>query len=231
MSVNFDSPYYPFDKVQSGYSTFAGAEKLPKKLVDYLLDMPDKNGYQPADDNDRARVRLMKYLCYDGANPLGRKLPAPGEKLSIVFDGETPILDTEEQKKRHPLGYRLYPLEYWGQAQKMAQTVLKIYMGRVIPTSAFTASIGIYFDILCNYGHETTTRTDDYSRSYNIEQCLIEALDGVNLGGAGVISFDRMAHPDNGSRAIYDQGMNVGRRLHMSLSWAEGDGEGVVSTY
>lgn len=231
MSIDFASPYYPFEKVQSGYNTFAGAEKLPKKLVDYLLDMPDKNGYQPADDNARARVRLMKYLCYDGANPLGKKLPTPKEKLSVVFDGEAPILDTAEQREKHPLGYRLYPLEYWGQAQKMAQTVLKVYMGRVIPNSAFTASIGVYFEILCNYGHENTTRTDDYSRSYNIEQCLIEALDGVNIGGAGVVSFSRMEHPDNGSRAIYDQGTNVGRRLHMSLSWAESDEGKIVTTF
>ena len=231
MSVDFANPFYQFEKMQSGYNTFAGAEKLPKKLVDYLLDMPDKNGYQPVDDNGRARVRLMKYLCYDGSNPLGEKLPTPKEKLYVVFDGEAPVLDTAEQREKHPLGYRLYPLEYWGQAQKMAQTVLKIYMGRVIPTSPFTASIGIYFEILCNYGHETTTRTDDYSRSYNIEQCLIEALDGVNIGGAGVMAFDRMAHPDNGSRAIYDQGMNVGRRLHMSLSWAESDEGNVVTGY
>lgn len=89
----------------------------------------------------------------------------------------------------------------------------------------------MYFDILCNYGHETTTRTDDYARSVNIEQCLIEALNGVNIGGAGVMSFDRNAHPDNGSRAIYDQGTNVGRRLHMSLSWAESDEGSVVTTF
>ena len=45
------------------------------------------------------------------------------------------------------------------------------------------------------------------------------------------MSFDRNAHPDNGSRAIYDQGTNVGRRLHMSLSWAESDEGSVVTTF
>lgn len=231
VQVQFDSPYYPFEQVQTGYGKFRGEEKLPKKIVNFLLDMPDKNGYVPVDDNTRPRVRLMKYLCYDGANPLAEKLPNPVEKLGIVFDGEMPVLDTEEQKKLHPKGYRLYPLEYWGQAQTMAQTVLKVYIGRVIPQSAFTAAIGVYFDILCNYGHETTTRTDDYARSVNIEQCLVEALNGVNIGGAGVMSFDRGAHPDNGSRAIYDQGTNVGRRLHMSLAWAESDEGSVVTTF
>lgn len=231
MNAEFDSPFYPFLKVQNGYSTYRGEEKLPKKIVNFLLDLPDRWGYAPVDDNARPRVRLMKYLCYDGAEPLAQALPGTEEKLSIVFDGEAPILDTEEQKKKHPKGYRLYPLEYWGQAQTMAQTALKVYIGRVIPQSAFTAAIGIYFDILCNYGHETTTRTDDYARSVNIEQCLIEALNGVNIGGAGVMSFDRSAHPDNGSRAIYDEGINVGRRLHMSLAWADSDEDSVVTAF
>lgn len=231
MNAEFDSPFYPFSKVQSGYSTYRGEEKLPKKIVNFLLDLPDRWGYAPVDDNARPRVRLMKYLCYDGVDPLAQALPGTEEKLSIVFDGEAPILDTEEQKKKHPKGYRLYPLEYWGQAQTMAQTALKVYIGRVIPHSAFTAAIGIYFDILCNYGHETTTRTDDYARSLNIEQCLIEALNGVNIGGAGVMSFDRSAHPDNGSRAIYDEGTNVGRRLHMSLAWADSDEDSVVTAF
>lgn len=231
MNAEFDSPFYPFSKVQGGYSTYRGEEKLPKKIVNFLLDLPDRWGYAPVDDNARPRVRLMKYLCYDGVEPLAQALPGTEEKLSIVFDGEAPILDTEEQKKKHPKGYRLYPLEYWGQAQTMAQTVLKVYIGRVIPQSAFTAAIGVYFDILCNYGHETTTRTDDYARSLNIEQCLVEALNGVNIGGAGVMSFDRSAHPDNGSRAIYDEGTNVGRRLHMSLAWADSDEDSVVTAF
>ena len=231
MNTDFDSPYYPFERVETGYGTFKGAEKIPKKIVNYLLDLPDRNGYTPVDDNARPRVRLIKYICCDGANPLAQPLPTAEEKLSIVFDGESPAVDTEEQKAKHPKGYRLFALEYWGQAQSMAQTVVKVYIGRVIPKTPFTAAVGIYFDILCNYGHETTTRTDDYSRSYDMEQCIIEALNGVNIGGAGVMTFDRGAHADNGSHAIYDQGMNVGRRVHMSLAWADSDEESVVTTF
>ena len=45
------------------------------------------------------------------------------------------------------------------------------------------------------------------------------------------MTFDRGAHADNGSHAIYDQGMNVGRRVHMSLAWADSDEESVVTTF
>nr|DAR47063.1 MAG TPA: hypothetical protein [Caudoviricetes sp.] len=231
MAANFESPWYPFDRVQDGYCTYKGTEIIPKKLVNYLLDLPDRAGYVPVDDNSRPRVRLMKYLWHDGAHPLSKALPTREEKISLLFDGEEPVVDTTEQKKRHPKGYRLFPQQYWGQAQSLAQSTIKVYIGRVIPLTSFTASVGVYFEILCNYGHENTTKTDAYSRSYDMEQCLLESLNGVNIGGAGVMSFDRLAHPDNGSRPIYDEGTNVGRRLHMSLAWAESDGESVVTTF
>ena len=63
MSVDFESPYYPFEHVETGYGTFKGAEKIPKKIVNYLLDLPDRNGYTPVDDNARPRVRQIKYIC------------------------------------------------------------------------------------------------------------------------------------------------------------------------
>ena len=68
--VGFESPYYPYEKVQTGFNTLRGAEEIPAKILRYLLDLPDWKGYQPVDDNSRPRVRLAKYLYYDDANPL-----------------------------------------------------------------------------------------------------------------------------------------------------------------
>ena len=221
--LNFDSPTYPYDRVAAGYLRFKGAEKIPYQLLMYLLDLPDQNGYQPVDDNSRPRVRLAKYLWYDGANPLSQTLPTAVEKRSMLFDGNNPVIDTDQQKALHPHGYRLYMQQFWEQAQKVAQTTLKCYIGRVIPTNSFSASIGIVFEILVNYGQETTTKTDAYAKAYNIEQCLLESLHGVNIAGVGVVDFSRYAHGDNGSRAIYDEGRNVGRRIYMSIQWAESE--------
>ena len=90
VSVNADS--YPYERVQSGYTRLRGTEEIPIKILKYLMDLP-LPGYMPKDDNDHARVRLMKYLWYDGANPLANPLPTPQEKLSMLFDGDNPVLN------------------------------------------------------------------------------------------------------------------------------------------
>ena len=41
MSANFESATYPYERVHPSYLTFKGAEELPKKLLLYLLDLPD----------------------------------------------------------------------------------------------------------------------------------------------------------------------------------------------
>lgn len=222
---DFASPTYPYERIQPGYNTMRGAENIPLQILTYLLDLPDADGYVPIDDNSYPRVRLAKYLYYDGANPLGQPLPTPAQKRSLLFDGDRPTLNTDEEKQRHPKGYRLYPQVYWGQSGLEAQTTLKCYLGRVVPWSPMQASVGLFFEILCNVNQENNTRTDAYSRSYDIEQCIVEALHGVNLAGIGVVEFSRPAHFDNASRPIHDDGTHVGRELHMSITWMESGGE------
>lgn len=220
---NFNSPYYPYEKVQS-FNGLRGAEKLPYKILTYLLDLPLADGYEPVDDNARPRVRLAKYIWYDEQNPLSKALPTPKEKLSLLFDSEHPTVDTDELKARHPKGYRLYWQSFFGQTQTEAKTTVKCYIGRVYSTNAFHTKIGITFEIFCNVNLETNTGTDAYARAYNIEQCIIEALDGVNMAGVGTFDISRTAHSDNGSRAIMDSGTNVGRELKISVEWTDSTG-------
>lgn len=222
---SFDSPYYPYSKVQTGYNGFRGIEEIPYQLLMYLMDLPDKQGYEPRDDNIRPRVRLMKYLWYDGANPLANPLPNPEQKLSLLFNGDEPVLNTDDLKAKHPQGYRIYPQKFWGQSQTEAQATLKCYIGRVIPLDPYRTEIGITFEIMSNVTQEANTRTNAYARSYDMEQCILEALHGVNITGVGTIEFSKAAHGDNGSRLIYDEGTNVGRELKMSVLWMDSEEE------
>lgn len=231
MPVSFNSPTYPYERVQIGYSRFKGAEYIPYKLLMYLLDLPDADGYEPVDDNNRPRVRLAKYLWHDGARPLSEPLPTPAQKLSLLFNGDEPVLETAEQKANHPKGYRLFWQMFWGQSQTEAKTLVKCYLGRILPVDENMARIGVVFEILCNVNFESTTRTDAYDRSYAIEQCIIESLSGVNIAGIGVVDFARMSHPDNGSRPLADAGTVVGRELHVSLTWAESIDYGFEDDY
>ena len=67
------------------------------------------------------------------------------------------------------------------------------------------------------------------SKSYAMEKDIVAALHGVNITGVGTISYNRMTHGDAGSRPMYDEsGINVGRRLTMSLRYSSGSSSGVV---
>ena len=217
----FTSDTYPYERIQPGVNRLEGAEFIPLKILKYILDLPDSYGYTPVDDNSRPRVRIAKYLWYEGENPLGKPLPTPQEKLSMLFDGTEPDINTDEQKAKHPKDYRIFPQVYWGQAELRAQIVLKCYMGRTIPVSDFETKLGIVFEILVNSNLEGTTRTDAYSRAYAVETALVSALAGVNIAGIGTVKFSRRAHIDNGSGPLHDNGTHVGRILYMSIDWAD----------
>lgn len=221
MTADFQSPYYPYHKVQTGFNSMRGAEEIPYQIVTYLMDLKDQNGYIPQDDNTRPRVRLMKYLWYDGENPLSNILPSDEEKLSLLFDGNHPVLNTDEEKQAHPKGYRIYPQIYWLQSELEAKTILKCYIGRLIPVSPFEVSIGLTFEFLVNYALDNVTKTTAYSKIFAMEQCVVEALNGVNITGIGVVNFSRTSHADAGSRAYHDNGTHIYRILNMSIDWAE----------
>lgn len=221
--LDFNSPTYPYERVQRNYNLMKGAEKIPLNILMYLLDMPDASGYMPRDDNSRPRVRLIKYLWHDGANPLAQSLPTPDEKLSLLYNGNDSVINSEEQKLKHPKGYRIFPQMFWHEAELEARTVLKLYIGRVIPISPMRTSIGLSFELVVNSVLENTTKTDAYSRLYAMECAIIEALHGVNIAGVGVVDFSRQAHNDNGSAPYHDGGTHVYRILNMSIEWQESE--------
>lgn len=142
MNPAFHSPTYPYERVQTGFLTFRGAEEIPHKLLTYLMDLPLPDGYEPVDDNTRPRVRLMKYLWHDGAKPLGERLPTAKEKQSLLFDGNEPVVDSSTQRRKHPKGYRLYAQKFWGEAQTEAKSTIKCYLGRIFHRRPLTRGSG-----------------------------------------------------------------------------------------
>lgn len=220
--TDFDSPYYPYRMVQTGFSSFLGWEDIPGKIVRYLLDLPDSFGYEPRDDNERPRVRLAKLLWNDGARPLSGPLPTAKEKLSMLFDAEHPVLNTDEERAAHPKGYRLFAQNNIGQSQLEAETIIFCYLGREVPYNDFQSRVAVCFDIWCNTNLETNTKTEHYNRTAAIEQAIKQALNGVNITGVGTMQYSRSFHADCGSTPLYDAYTNTGRRLTMALTWMDG---------
>ncbi len=209
--ANTGSKWYPYVKVQEGFYDASDSDELLRKIMDYLLDMPDGNGYTPKDDNAYPRCRLWKLLYYDGARPTENPLPTPQEKKAVLFDPNHPERPTEK-------GYRLFPQIYSKPAQENAQTRIYCYLGRPIAENDFTMELSVIFDIWTNYTQESNTKLNEaYSRTWSMVQCLIQAFHGVNMAGVGTFYFNRSKHPDCGAVPLTDKQDNVGFSLTMGL--------------
>lgn len=223
-----ENPYYPYEKVIAS-NTLKGAEKIPYKILMYLMDLPDANGHQPFESNDNPRARLMRYLWYDSPRPLAQPLPTPAQKRSMLFDPDEPDINTDEQKKRHPKGYRLFAQRMIGQSLLEAKSMLKIYPGRILDDNPFRTIIGMQCEIWANTDLITNTRTTAYDRVFDMEQALREALSGVNIDGIGPCEFSRQYSSYNGSEILYTDTDMSGRMIYFSILWSEGGGDKVKS--
>ena len=209
--ADVDSKWYPYIKVQEGFADHAELDPLLRKIMDYLLDMPDKRGYAPKDDNSYPRCRFWKYLYYDGANPLENPLPTPSQKKQVLFDPN----NAEDEATGH--GYRLIPQVYIKPAQAKAETRVYVYLGRGIAESDFTTQFSLVFDIWTHYTQESNTKSEAYSRSLAISDALYHAFHGVNMAGVGTFYFNRSKHPDCGEDYTDDRDSNILRRLVLGL--------------
>lgn len=207
-----NNPYYPYQKV-ADYSTLPDAELLLKKVVDYLLDLPMK-GYAPPSDTSTPRSRLIRLLYYDVPHPLNQPLPTPEQKISIVFDPESPDIPTDKEK-----GYRIYPMIYPIQAESMGRTTLKIFMSYAKPQTPMRVEQGISFEVLTNTAYENNQAGTSLSRTYQICLEILRALNGVNMDGVGGFYYDRRQNTECGLEPIADKSQNVGYRLTMGITF------------
>lgn len=202
------SQWYPYLNTQDSYINMEQAPLIPRLICDYLIDAPNKEtGYEPIDDNAYSRARFWKYLFYDTAKPLTKKLPTLKEKMSVVFNPDKP--ETAPTDK----GYRLIPQSWVKQSQTTAQTRVMVFTGRTVPNDEYSATMAVHFRILTHYTYETNTKAAEYDRVLGIEQALIEAFNGVNMTGVGTFMYSKRCHPDCGSKLVYDGDTNVGREV------------------
>ena len=213
-----ESPFYPYERVQ-GYGTLPALETLPNKLRDYLMDMPSP-GYEPPDNNAYPRCALMKYLYYDTPLPLNNPAPTVQQKQSVVFDPELPDRPPDAEK-----GFRIFSQALVSQAQTEGQTIMRIFMGRILSSSNFRTEASVHIVFLSNVSYDANTRDTALSRTFAMACLAVRALNGVNLGeGVGTLYFDRKQHADCGIIPVNDENMNVGYQLTMGLTVMGDDG-------
>jgi hypothetical protein len=206
------SQYYPYEHLLEATTT-PGLGEIPYMVRTYLMDMPSA-GYTPPDDNSYYRCKLMKYLYYDGARPLDNPLPTVKQKLDLVFDPEHPS-DPPTDK-----GYRIFTQSMVAQAQTQGATIMRIYIGNVLPLSPFLTQASVNILFMTNTAYEANTRTVVSARTFEMAHLAQQALSGVNFGaGIGTWYFDRKQHGDCKIIPTNDENMNVGYMLIMGLTF------------
>lgn len=211
MSEFILNQYYPYERVQ-GYGTMPELEKVPLMIRDYLMDLPQK-GYTPPDDNRFFRCKLMKYLYYDQPDALDQPLPTAEQKLSLVFNPESPDIPPTEK------GYRIFSQMLVSEAQTVGQSIMRVFMGRVVPIDMYTVQASVVLQFLCNSAYDTYTRGTALSKSFAMCCLAQRALSGVNFGaGVGTMYFNRGAHSDSEIITLNDETTNVGYALVMALT-------------
>ena len=210
--------YSPYEKIYNYWSD-PTVEEIPLKLINYLLLLPSKDCPNPITTNDNPRARLVKYLYYDEPRPLDKPLPSVKERLDMIFDPFNPDKPSNTEK-----GYRVFPMSNTAQANTMGQTILRVVMGQSSWQTPYIATLSVNFQILANYTLESNAMASVESRTYAMEQAIIQALHGVNMTGVGTFMTTKSQYSygsrntiNNGSKPVSDDQEMVGRVLTMSF--------------
>lgn len=204
-----DMKNYPFKKVVAA-NTLYGVQFIPKKIVDYLLYTNGKGASLP-DDNTNPRCRLLKYLFNDkdDLRPLSGPLPTLEERVNAVFDPKAAIKNGNEGPQ-----YRIFPQMYTAQAQLIANTMFRVFVGYIRPGGEISdpSPVSVVFEVLTSVYYDQLDE-EGMSRTLGMVQCIVEALNGINIGGIGSVAFESGLHKSCEIYPIGDRGTNVGYRM------------------
>lgn len=209
-----ESPYYPFWKAVTA-PTLAGAEELPYVITKYLCDTADSQ-YTPPSDNRFPRARLKKLIYWDCAKPLEQPLPTDAQIRDIRFDPLNPATPPDKER-----GYRIFSQEFAQQAQYDSQTRLNVYLGATNMNAAntlqghtgFMYRIQVIIKIMTNYALETNTEMTANSRSFDIVQAVVEAINGVSFKGMSPLTVQSVTKID-------DERVNLGFKIYSIVDFA-----------
>ena len=209
MEPTTESPYYPYRKVVDA-DTLAGAEQIPYILCRYLMDLPDGKGYEPPSDNRFPRARLKKLLYWDGPMPLTQPLPTAEQMREIFFDPENPDRPPDTTRR-----YRVFPQNTVQQSLADSRSLIRVYLSdaRLVEMRGqFITRQDIIIDVIVNTGIESNTGMTASSRSYDIVQCIKEAVSGVSFGGIGPMTVRMITKID-------DERYNLGYKIYCHIDW------------
>lgn len=150
----------------AGYNTFANMPFVPYKIIEHLAT------------KNETIWKLLKYGEYDALSHPNLSL---NEKLEMIWKGQA---DTQN--------YNVFFTKLLENAEPDAKTILKIYKFVTEPTDTLIANVSYEFDIL--YGGKLSIVDYDgvpCNRGEVFETELLRTLNGSNVGGVGMLQFNR----------------------------------------
>lgn len=154
-------------EVKSSYATYQSMNQLSYRIVEKLLTDP------------KAEI-IWKLLKYTDSNAYEEPNLTMEEKRKLIYTGQLKEAD-----------YRVFFDFQLDVAQYQECAILRIYPAEIYPTNRVTAicmiNVEVFSHARINHLSNYTTRVD------TIVQALIECLNGVDVGGVGVLFFDNQA--------------------------------------
>ena len=160
------------------YAKYQILPSLAYKIIDHLITNP----------NAEIIWRLLKYNTVDAYKQPNLSI---SEKRGLIYKGGG-----------HQEDCSVFIDFSFDDATNEAKTFLRIYPATIFPTNRTIGICGINFEILShtkiNHLANYTTRVD------TIMQAIISVLNGADIGGIGVMYFDRQ-------RSSFDKSQLIGK--------------------
>lgn len=152
---------------KEAYNSYAQVPNFSYRIIEHLMT------------NEKAET-LWKLLKYNDADAYNKPNLTAQEKAALIYKG----VGTQDN-------FSVF-LDFQSQdAVAKVKTVLRIYPGEFYPQTRTTGIQGINLEVLTEH---TINHLADYTtRVERIVQVLIEVLNGVDVGGVGVLFLDAQA--------------------------------------
>lgn len=172
------------------YATYEKMTTLSYRIMEYLMTC------------EKAEI-IWKLLKYNDADAYNYPNLTKDEKIALIYQGQ------EHQDK-----YAVFFDYMMDDAIDEMKTFLRIYPSEVYPTNRTTGLCNVTFEV---YTHSQINHLSNYTTRVDIIiQTLLEVLNGVDVGGVGVLFFDREASAYNQIQTIGQKPFK-GKMLRMSV--------------
>lgn len=155
------------------FNTFKDVSTVPNTIVtEYLF-------------NNEDIWKLIYYTKDEKDNPIVKPLEMPNltskQKRDLIYQGVDDV-------NKFRVFFTMFP-----QNEELNDQIqqLRIYRARILPSNAFRSSVAWRFDLPCHFGVQTIIVDNVVrNRADVLQEKILETLNGVEVGGVGVLQFN-----------------------------------------